>query len=127
MLTEGQIVKADYKTGQYIGRVASADGRRVLVEIMAVLRHPEQGDLHSAYDPDAPLFHERRASAEREKVWVLARDAAPYAGAVPPYRESLVAAWQAEADRLTRMKLWAERALACLDTLGDDYGLRSKE
>ncbi|WP_338131387.1 sporulation phosphorelay system protein KapB [Cohnella rhizosphaerae] len=80
MLTEGQFVKAEHKTGQYIGKIASVDERRALVEIMAVLRHPQQGDLHSAYDPDAALFHERRASAEREKVWVMLRDAVPYAG-----------------------------------------------
>jgi len=127
MLDVGQIVKANHKTGQYIGKVISEDGRRVLVEIMAVLRHPEQGDLHSAYDPDVPLFHERRASAEREKVWVMLRDASPYAGEVPPYKQSLAAAWEAEKQRLDRMRRWAEQALSCMDTLGVDYGFAVKD
>lgn len=126
MLDVGQIVKSEHKTGQYIGKVASVDERRVLVEIMAVLRHPQQGDLHSAYDPDAALFHERRASAEREKVWIMLRDAVPYAGEVPPYRESLAAAWKAEILRIDRMRRWSEQCLQCLDTLGTDYGLKDK-
>lgn len=122
---EGQIVKVEHKTGQYIGKVVSADGRRALVEIMAVLRHPEQGDLHSAYDPDAPIFHERRASAEREKVWVMLKDAVPFAGEVPDYRDSLAAAWQAEVRRMDRMRRWAEQCLVRLDAVGRDYGLQN--
>ncbi|MBB6671744.1 sporulation phosphorelay system protein KapB [Cohnella nanjingensis] len=123
METEQSIVRAEYKTGQYIGRVVETDGRRTLVEVLAVLRHPTQGDLHSSFNPDAALFHERRASAYREKVWALSHEVKPYGGEIPEYRESLAAAFGAEAERIDRMKRWAERCQTQLDSLKADYGI----
>lgn len=117
------IVKADYKTGTYLGRIVETDGRRTLVEVLAVLRHPTQGDLHSSFDPDAPIFHERRASAYREKVWAMSHEVKPYAGEVPEYRASLAAAFAAEEERIDRMRRWAERCLTQLARLKSDYRL----
>ncbi|MGG1314411.1 kinase-associated lipoprotein B [Cohnella laeviribosi] len=117
----GQRVKASYKTGEYIAEVVESDGRRTLVQILAVLRHPSQGDLHHPYDPDVPMFHERRASAFREKVWVPSSAIQPYEGAVPPYGESLQTALAAEVERLERLKRWAERSLELLEGLRKEY------
>lgn len=118
----GRIVKAGHKTGEYIAEVAEADGRRVLVQVLAVLRHPEQGDLHRPRDPDAPIFHERRASAYREKVWVPAAAIEPYDGAIPAYADSLATAWTAAKEELERLRRWTEMSLARLEELRKDYG-----
>lgn len=119
----GEIVKINYKTGDYIGEAIERDERRTLVKTLAVLRHPTQGDLHSAYDPDAPIFHERRALAYTEKVWVPTPAAQPYPGRIPDYRESLESALAAEIERIDRMRRWAERCSENLATLRRDYRL----
>ncbi|MFB9278534.1 sporulation phosphorelay system protein KapB [Cohnella cellulosilytica] len=118
-----EIVKISYKTGDYLGETIDRDDRRALVRVLAVLRHPTQGDLHSSYDPDVAIFHERRALAHTEKVWVPIQTAKPYAGEIPDYRESLRAALAAEQERTDRLKRWAERCLDNLETLRKDYGL----
>ncbi|MGG4034093.1 sporulation phosphorelay system protein KapB [Paenibacillus cisolokensis] len=118
----GELVKVEYKSGRYIGRVVETDGRRMVVSILAVLKHPEQGNLHRRFDPDVPLFHERRALAYTEKASVPVEDAQPYAGEVPEYKASLKRALEAELAALDRMKRWAERGLEQLKGLQRDYG-----
>jgi hypothetical protein len=61
----GDIVTAAYKTGNYIGRLTQIrpDRGKGVVQILAVLRHPVQGDLHQPGQADVPLFHERKALA----------------------------------------------------------------
>ncbi|MBW5448403.1 kinase [Cohnella sp. CFH 77786] len=119
----GAIVKMAYKTGEYIGETVESDGRRLLVKVLAVLAFPTQGDLHSPYDPDAPMFHERKAAAYTEKVWVPESAAERYTGAIPAYRESLEMALGVEMERMDRLKRWAERCLGNLAELRKDYGL----
>lgn len=118
-----EIVKITYKTGDYVGEAFDRDDRRVLVKVLAVLQHPTQGDLHSSYDPDAAMFHERRALSYTEKVWVPIQTAQPYTGAIPDYRESLQTALGIEMERLDRLKRWSERCLENLESLRKDYGM----
>jgi kinase-associated protein B len=117
------IVKITYKTGDYVGETIDRDERRVLVKVLAVLQHPTQGDLHSQYDPDPPIFHERRALSYTEKVWVPVQTAQPYTGAIPQYAESLKTALGLELERIDRMKRWAERCVESLQGLQKDYGI----
>jgi kinase-associated protein B len=117
------IVKISYKTGDYVGEVIDRDDRRALVKVLAVLQHPTQGDLHSSYDPDPAMFHERRALSYTEKVWVPIQAALPYTGAIPEYRESLHTALGVEMERIDRLKRWSERCLEQLETLRKDYGM----
>lgn len=49
-------VTAVYKTGQYIGEITEDRGKNYLVRILAVLRHPMQGDIHSGKDADVSFF-----------------------------------------------------------------------
>lgn len=119
---KGRIVKVAHKTGEYIAETVETDGRRTLVQVLAVLQHPTQGDLHRPYDPDAPMFHERRASAFREKVWVPASAVQPYDGAIPPYQESLMIALGAEMEKMDRLQRWAQQCLYRLEGLRQDYG-----
>jgi kinase-associated protein B len=116
------IVKITYKTGDYVGEVIDRDDRRLLVKVLAVLQHPTQGDLHNPYDPDAPMFHERKALSYTEKVWVPIQTAQPYTGAIPEYRETLQTALGIEMERVERLKRWSERCLEQLETLRTDYG-----
>lgn len=117
----GDIVKAEYKTGLYAGTIVDIAPPRALVEIAAVIKHPQQGDLHHPFEPDVPLFHQRRASAFREKVWVPLAQLEPYSGPIPDYEESLRTALEAEIRLLQRMIRWAERSLAELEALRNDY------
>lgn len=44
----GQIVTASYKTGEYIGEVIELMSTgKAAVRILAVVKHPAQGDLHN--------------------------------------------------------------------------------
>ncbi|RKN84162.1 sporulation phosphorelay system protein KapB [Paenibacillus ginsengarvi] len=130
-------VTVEYKTGAYIAKVVETAPPRALVEITAVLKHPQQGDLHHPFQADVPLFHERRAAASREKVWVLSSTVKAYNGSVPAYDESLRAAWEEMVRSLERLAqpdqgqekndggsdlaLWAERALLNMRQLQKDY------
>lgn len=117
-----EIVKVGNKTGEYVGEVVDRDERRVLVSILAVLKHPTQGDLHHPYDPDVPIFHERRALSYTEKVWIPAQAAEPYRGEPPAYGESLRRALAEETERIDRLNRWSARCLEQLGTLRKDYG-----
>lgn len=129
----GDRVLATVRTGQYIGEIAEFYGPRAVVKILAVVSHPQQGDLHHPYNPDVPLFHERRALAFTEKTTVLVRDTEPYEGDVPDYASSLKQALEAQVERLSgelssaetddSYKRWARRSLELLDSLRSDYKL----
>jgi kinase-associated protein B len=127
MHMEAHIVKISYKTGSYIGEVVDEDERRALVKVLAVLRHPEQGDLHHPYDPDAAMFHERRALSYTEKVWLPLQEVQSYDGAIPSYPESLAIALGAEMEKLDRLRRWADKGLQLLTGLRKDYGIKTNE
>ncbi len=117
----GSIVKMPYKSGVYAGELLETSGPRSLVKVLAVLQHPEQGDLHHPYDPDVPMFHERRALSYTEKAWALTRELHPYSGEIPDYGESLLAALEAEWDKVDRLRRWAERGVDQLARLREEY------
>ncbi len=117
----GALVVIRYKTGEYVGEVVEAGTPRSLVKVLAVLKHPEQGDLHNPYNPDVPMFHERRALSYTEKTNIPAGDMEPYHGAVPDYKESLKQALAADIAELDRLKRWAERGLGQLEQLLKEY------
>ncbi|MFC4809838.1 sporulation phosphorelay system protein KapB [Paenibacillus sp. GCM10023250] len=117
----GSIVAFANKTGRYAGEVMEINGSRVLVKTLAVLKHPEQGDLHRPYDPDAPLFHERRAMSYTEKTYVPLGDIGPFPGEVPDYKASLMDALRAEIEGLDRLRRWTERGLDNLRQLEKEY------
>ncbi|SEO14038.1 kinase-associated lipoprotein B [Paenibacillus sp. OV219] len=117
----GTTVAFTYKTGQYAGEVMETNGPRALLKVLAVLKHPEQGDLHNPYNPDVPMFHERRALSYTEKTNVPYGDIGPFRGEVPSYKESLDKAVQAEIEAIDRLKRWAERGLEQLQQLAKEY------
>lgn len=119
----GDIVKAEVRSGHYAAEVVERNGPRVLVKILAVLKHPEQGDLHHPYNPDVAMFHERRALSYTEKTTVLARDIKPFAGSVPDYRESLQAAVAEQIEALDRLNRWTAKGLELMGQLRQEYKL----
>ncbi|MFD1956491.1 sporulation phosphorelay system protein KapB [Paenibacillus thailandensis] len=130
-LSVGSLVLADIRTGRYIGEISEFYGPRAVVKILAVVRHPQQGDLHHPYDPDVPLFHERRALSYTEKSTVLLRDIEPFGGEVPDYSASLAEALDKQTEELAaslegaddRYKRWIERSIDTLRVLRADYRL----
>ncbi|WP_243735095.1 kinase-associated lipoprotein B [Paenibacillus turpanensis] len=118
-----QLVIAEYKTGVYIGELLSSEGPKAKVRVLAVRKHPEQGDLHQPMEADVAMFHQRRALAYREVANVPAASVRPYQGGmVPAYEESLRASLAAEIERLQGVSRWAERSLQELSLLRTDYG-----
>lgn len=117
----GSTVFISVKSGEYIGEVVEAGTPRALVKVLAVLKHPEQGDLHNPYNPDVPMFHERRALSYTEKTNVPLSDMRPYYGEVPEYKASLLQAVDKEIAALDRLKRWADRGLEQLEGLAQEY------
>lgn len=85
-------VKAFYKTGAYVGKIHSEDQRGTVVEILSVLKHPKQGDLHNPNSVDVPFFHERKALAHHEKAIIPTSMIKPHNGEFLEYKDSLITA-----------------------------------
>lgn len=119
----GDIVQAEVRSGRYVAELMEINGPRALVKVLAVLEHPEQGDLHQPYNPDVAMFHERRALSYKEKTTVLLRDLSPYTGEVPNYAESLRAAVTGSIQALDRLNRWTGKALESIRQLEKEYKL----
>ncbi|HLQ72853.1 MAG TPA: sporulation phosphorelay system protein KapB [Bacillota bacterium] len=83
------LVETSYNSGRYIGRVIEDRGNFFLIEVLAVTRHPQQGDLHNRGQVEGVAFHERKALAYREKTNARKRTSTKYTGEIPEYSESL--------------------------------------
>lgn len=85
----GEIVTAFNKTGKYIGEITEDRGGTYLVRILAVLKHPMQGDLHNPKQTEVTMFHQRRALSYREQTNVTKNMVKKYSGDIPDYKQSL--------------------------------------
>jgi kinase-associated protein B len=85
----GDIVTGIYKTGKYIGEITEDRSSHFLVKVKAVLKHPQQGDLHHPKEAQVPFFHERRALALHEQTNIPKTMVKPYVGDIPEYYSSL--------------------------------------
>ncbi|WP_240375521.1 kinase-associated lipoprotein B [Bacillus piscicola] len=121
-MTDNRIVQAPHKSGIYIGEIQQYKGENVLLKVLAVLKHPNQGDLHHPKQADVPFFHERKALAENEKVWVPAAIITDYKEEVPDYKDSLKKAVQQLADNLQNQNdEYAKKALRTLEVVKEEY------
>lgn len=120
-IVPGALAKADVRSGQYIGEIVEVNGPRAVFKVLAVLKHPEQGDLHHPYNPDVAMFHERRALSYTEKTNVPLRDLKPFDGEVPDYNASLREAVAAQIAALDRLMRWSARGLEILKELRKEY------
>src|SRR3954447_11175327 len=85
----GDKVTAIYKTGKYIGEVTDIRPAAYLVRVLAVLKHPMQGDLHNPKKTEVSMFHQRRALAFREQTNVPKNMVRVFEESIPEYKESL--------------------------------------
>ncbi|KAB7706954.1 kinase [Bacillus aerolatus] len=120
----GDVVTAFYKTGKYIGEVTAVYPDRCTVKIMAVLRHPAQGDLHNPKQTDVPFFHERKALAFREQANIPATTIQPYEGSILNYNDSLKEAVLTLKNRLEQDgTAFSEKSLEALKAVQREYEL----
>ncbi|GIN10972.1 kinase-associated lipoprotein B [Shouchella clausii] len=119
-----ELSQAKYKSGIYIGNVLEVrkEENRALFQVLAVLTHPNQGDLHHPKQIDVPFFHERKALAYLEKAWVPFSTVKAYEGELPDYETSLKAAWEAACERLQNDDSdWAIKSLQLLKEVRKEY------
>lgn len=99
----GSTVQAHYKTGIYIGEVIEDRNRFFLIKVLAVDKHPMQGDLHNPGQTEDVFFHQRKALSYNEKANVQKEAVKIYEGeGIPEYEKSLKAAVNALKSKLAR-------------------------
>lgn len=118
----GSIVTGIYKTGKYIGEITEIRPQHYLIRVLAVVKHPMQGDLHSPKDADVLIFHERRALSHREQANIPKPMVKPFEGEIPDYQESLKTAVDKMKKELAETPSnFAELSLQALESLEKDY------
>jgi kinase-associated protein B len=118
----GEIVTAIYKTGKYIGEITDVRPQHYLVRVLAVLKHPIQGDLHSPKEADVLIFHERKALSHREQANIPTKMVKPFENEVPDYLTSLKAAVEKMKKELSETPSeWADMSLKAMESLEKDY------
>ncbi|WP_077214444.1 kinase-associated lipoprotein B [Bacillus dakarensis] len=118
----GDTVTAINKTGKYIGEITDIRPQHYLVRVLAVLKHPMQGDLHNPKDADVPFFHERKALAFREQTNVPLKMVKPYDGEIPDYGQSLKDAVEKLKGELKEdSSAWALQSIRNIETLEKEY------
>ncbi|WP_042461165.1 kinase-associated lipoprotein B [Neobacillus dielmonensis] len=121
-LQAGTIVTGIYKTGKYIGEITEVRPQHYLVRVLAVAKHPMQGDLHHPKEADVGFFHERRALSFREQANIPKQMVKPFDGEVPDYQQSLQESVQKMRDELKEQASpWAEKSLQIIKSLEKDY------
>ncbi|MBM7554863.1 kinase-associated lipoprotein B [Thalassobacillus pellis] len=103
-LKAGDQVIAHYKSGKYYGKIIEDRGRFYLVEVLAVAKHPMQGDLHNPGETEDVFFHQRKALSHYEKANIAKSAVKAYDGDVPPYEDSLRTAVDELKAKLERKK-----------------------
>lgn len=120
------IVRAHYNSGTYIGEVKEDRGERYLIEVLAVDKHPIQGDLHNPGEVENVFFHERKALAHHEKMNVKKPAVRPFNETIPPYSESLMQAVDNSKEKLrAEDTAFNKKALRTLKGLEEKYYKKS--
>jgi kinase-associated protein B len=118
----GDKVTAIYKTGKYIGEVTDIRPAAYLVKVLAVLKHPMQGDLHNPKQTEVSMFHQRRALAFREQTNVPKNMVRIFEEEIPEYKESLREAVEKMKRTLSEAHTeWNDKSLQLLEDLAADY------
>ncbi len=117
----GQLVTGIYKTGKYIGEITVVREANYVMRVLAVLKHPQQGDLHHPKSVGVGFFHERRALADREQVNIQPVYVKPYDSELPSYEESLRKALDEQMKELKEDG--SPFAVKSLETLHSIYGV----
>ena len=121
--TIGDQVIAHYKTGKYVGEITNIrPNGYIVVKILAVLKHPMQGDLHHPKQTEVDFFHERKALAYREQTNIPSNMVKPYTEELPDYTDSLRHSLEIMKEELHKDgSKWAEMCLDCLSNIEHEY------
>jgi len=120
----GDIVTAIYKTGKYIGEITAIKPGQYVVRVLAVIKHPIQGDLHNPKTADVSFFHERKALAYREQANIPEKMVKPFEGEVPEYNESLKEAFgKLKEDLNQNQDDFSQKSLESLASIQREYEL----
>lgn len=118
----GHIVQAPYKSGFYVGELIEEREDKCLIKVISVLKHPMQGDLHHPKQVGNVVFHERKALAQFEKVYVLKGVITPYEDDILDYGKSLKEAVDKYREQLeSKASPYNEQALKALETVESSY------
>ncbi|MGG4265747.1 kinase-associated lipoprotein B [Peribacillus simplex] len=118
----GDKVTAIYKTGKYIGEITDIRPAAYLVKVLAVMKHPMQGDLHNPKQTEVSMFHQRRALAFREQTNVPKNMVRGFEEEIPEYKESLREAVEKMKRTLSEGNTeWNDKSLQLLEDLAADY------
>jgi kinase-associated protein B len=120
----GQNVTGIYKTGKYIGELVDINEGKGLgvLKVLAVTKHPVQGDLHNPNSVDVALFHERKALSQFEKTNIPLTHIKPYNDNIPDYHQSLRQTLSEQKQSLKEDGSdWANKSLETLASLEKDY------
>ncbi|GGD06408.1 kinase-associated lipoprotein B [Pontibacillus salipaludis] len=118
----GSVVKAHYKTGVYAGEIVEDRGSMYLVKVLAVLKHPQQGDLHNPGQTENVFFHQRKALSQYEKANVSKSAVHLYEDEVPSYEDSLKQALNNLKEKLNKKDDdFSKLALQRVDELEHQY------
>lgn len=113
---------AEYNSGTYIAKAIEDRGNFILAEVLAIVEHPTQGDLHKPGQVEGTVFLERKALAHHEKVNLRKRKVKPYTEPVPTYVDSLKQAFQTmKNELLAEDTAFNALALKRLDQLEEHY------
>jgi kinase-associated protein B len=121
MYQVGDHVIAAYKTGEYIGEIVDLSGMKAAVKVLAVVKHPTQGDLHNPMQANVAFFHQRRALAHQEIALMPFDTIAAYRQQIPEYKESLRQALEQDKIALHNEVLFAQKCLQELQSLEKEY------
>ncbi|RIU94648.1 kinase-associated lipoprotein B [Oceanobacillus picturae] len=118
----GDKVKAHYKSGTYLGKIVEDRGDKYLVEVLAVVKHPIQGDLHNPNQTEGIFFHERKALAFHEKMNVKKPAVHTFESDIPEYKISLQEAVHKYKEKLLQEDTAYNReALLAIERLEKEY------
>ncbi|WP_414054089.1 sporulation phosphorelay system protein KapB [Macrococcus equi] len=111
-----------HKSGIYVVEKIQDQPNGVLVQVVSVITHPTQGDLHSRGEVENVFFHERKALAHYEKRIVDQNLLKSYDQEVLPYKESLIQSVNKMEQKLTSEDTpFNRKALETLNNLKKDY------
>ncbi|WP_428911176.1 kinase-associated lipoprotein B [Niallia sp. Krafla_26] len=121
-LQVGDKVTGIYKTGKYIGEITDIRPEHYLVKVLAVIKHPLQGDLHQPKDANVAFFHERKALSFLEQANIPKKMVKPFEEEVPDYESSLkivIRNFKLELEKDS--SLFAQQSLKNMESLEKDY------
>ncbi|MCP3028281.1 kinase-associated lipoprotein B [Halobacillus sp. A5] len=122
-LIQSDIVRAHYKTGVYIGEFIEERPNAYLIKVLAVEKHPMQGDLHNPGQTQEVFFHQRNALSYQEKANIHKKAVEKLSiQEVPEYTESLKKSVEQLKEKLSRRETeFNQHALKQLKELENQY------